>query len=119
MRTRELINLPNSGHAGINALFSKAHSAGWDIDRDVDWTTPVAADDSLVRQRLHAIAQIVLHLAAPLAMTAELVGFAKASGPAEIGLKHRVSAPGDVLHPGIEFESVARLRSAMHQQNER
>jgi len=48
MRTRELINLPNSGHAGINALFSKAHSAGWDIDRDVDWTTPVAADDSLV-----------------------------------------------------------------------
>ena len=48
MRTRELINLPNSGHAGINALFSKAHSAGWDIDRDVDWTTPVSADDSLV-----------------------------------------------------------------------
>ena len=41
MRTRELINLPNSGHAGINALFSKAHSAGWDIDRDVDWTLPV------------------------------------------------------------------------------
>ena len=48
MRTRELINLPNSGHPGINALFSKAHSAGWDIDRDVDWTIPVAADDPLV-----------------------------------------------------------------------
>src|SRR5512139_1261302 len=48
MRTRELINLPNSGHPGINALFSKAHSAGWDIDRDVDWTTPVNADDPLV-----------------------------------------------------------------------
>lgn len=48
MRTRELINLTNSGHAGINALFSKAHSAGWDIDRDVDWSQPVAADDPLV-----------------------------------------------------------------------
>lgn len=48
MRTRELINLTNTGHPGINALFSKAHSAGWDIDRDVDWHLPVAADDSLV-----------------------------------------------------------------------
>lgn len=48
MRTRELINLPNSGHPGINALFAKAHSAGWDIDRDVDWSLPVAADDPLV-----------------------------------------------------------------------
>lgn len=48
MRTRELIDLPNSGHAGINALFSKAHSAGWDIDRDVDWSIPVADDDPLV-----------------------------------------------------------------------
>ncbi|MBX3028507.1 ferritin-like domain-containing protein [bacterium] len=48
MRTRELIDLPNSGHPGINALFSKAHSAGWDIDRDVDWSIPLAADDPLV-----------------------------------------------------------------------
>jgi len=48
MRTRELINLPNSGHPGINALFSKAHSAGWDIDRDIDWSQPLPADDSLV-----------------------------------------------------------------------
>jgi len=48
MRTRELLNLHNTGHQGINALFSKAHSAGWDIDRDVDWTVPIAADDPLV-----------------------------------------------------------------------
>lgn len=48
MRTRELVNLPNSGHPGINALFSKAHSAGWDLDRDLDWTLPMAADDPLV-----------------------------------------------------------------------
>ncbi|MFN8644847.1 MAG: diiron oxygenase [Candidatus Binatia bacterium] len=48
MRTRELINLTNSGHPGINALFSKAHAAGWDIDRDVDWSLPIAADDPLV-----------------------------------------------------------------------
>lgn len=48
MRTRELMNLTNTGHPGINALFSKAHSAGWDIDRDVDWSLPVAADDPLV-----------------------------------------------------------------------
>ena len=41
MRTRELLHLHNTGHQGINALFSKAHSADWDIDRDVDWTIPV------------------------------------------------------------------------------
>ena len=48
MRTRELMSLTNSGHAGIAALFSKAHSAGWDIDRDVDWTQAIDADDALV-----------------------------------------------------------------------
>lgn len=48
MRTRELLKLQNSGHAGMNALFAKAHSADWDIERDVDWTTPIPADDPLV-----------------------------------------------------------------------
>ena len=48
MRTRQLLNLQNTGHAGINALFSKAHSAGWDIDRDIDWSTPIAPDEPLV-----------------------------------------------------------------------
>jgi hypothetical protein len=48
MRTRELLKLHNTGHQGINALFAKAHSADWDIERDVDWMVPVAADDPLV-----------------------------------------------------------------------
>jgi len=48
VRTRELLNLRNTGHQGINALFAKAHSADWDIERDVDWSQPVAADDPLV-----------------------------------------------------------------------
>ena len=48
MRTRELLELQNSGHHGINALFSKAHSAGWDIDRDIDWTATISRDDPLV-----------------------------------------------------------------------
>lgn len=48
MRTRELLHLRNSGHPGINALFVKAHSADWDIDRDVDWSTPIDPSDSLV-----------------------------------------------------------------------
>jgi hypothetical protein len=48
MRTRELLHLRNSGHPGINALFSKAHSADWDIDRDIDWSVPVPEDDPLV-----------------------------------------------------------------------
>jgi hypothetical protein len=48
MRTRELMQLTNSGHPAINALFSKAHSAGWDIDRDVDWTQTLAPDEPLV-----------------------------------------------------------------------
>jgi hypothetical protein len=48
MRTRELMNLQNTGHQGINALFAKAHSADWDIENDVDWSTPVPKDDPLV-----------------------------------------------------------------------
>ena len=44
MRTRDLLNLRNTGHQGINALFAKAHSADWDIERDVDWTLPVRSD---------------------------------------------------------------------------
>jgi hypothetical protein len=46
--TRELLRLQNTGHAGINALFSKAHSMDWDIDRDVDWSLAVAPDDPCV-----------------------------------------------------------------------
>ncbi len=57
MRTRELLHLENSGHAGINALFAKAHSADWDFERDVDWTQAVAADDPLVRHEWSAFGQ--------------------------------------------------------------
>ncbi|MCI0636218.1 MAG: hypothetical protein L0206_20240, partial [Actinobacteria bacterium] len=48
MRTRDLLKLHNTGHAGINALFAKAHSADWDIENDVDWNVTVAPDDPLV-----------------------------------------------------------------------
>jgi len=48
MKTRELLQLHNTGHPGINALFAKAHSADWDIERDVDWSLTVDPDDSLV-----------------------------------------------------------------------
>jgi hypothetical protein len=48
MLTRELMHLHNTGHPGINALFAKAHSADWDIEHDLDWSLPIAADDPLV-----------------------------------------------------------------------
>src|SRR5437870_5818444 len=48
MRTRELLQLENSGHQGFNSLFAKAHSADWDFERDVDWSIPVGHDESLV-----------------------------------------------------------------------
>jgi len=48
MRTRDLIHLRNTGHAGINALFAKAHSADWDYENDLDWSIPVEPDDPLV-----------------------------------------------------------------------
>lgn len=48
MRTRELMKLENTGHQGINSIFSKAHSADWDIDRDVDWSVAVEPGDPLV-----------------------------------------------------------------------
>jgi len=48
MRTRDLLNMRNTGHPGINSLFAKAHSADWDFEHDVDWTVPIAPDDPLV-----------------------------------------------------------------------
>jgi hypothetical protein len=48
MRTRELLELRNTGHPGINALFAKAHSADWDFEKDVDWRVPVEPNDPLV-----------------------------------------------------------------------
>src|SRR5215510_5644015 len=49
MRTREMLRLHNTGHAGINSLFAKAHSADWDFEKDVDWTVAVEPEDPLVR----------------------------------------------------------------------
>ncbi len=57
MKTRELLQLHNSGHPGINAMFAKAHSADWDIERDVDWSVAIAADDPLVDHAWGAFSQ--------------------------------------------------------------
>jgi len=57
MRTRELLTLRNTGHPGVNALFAKAHSAGWDIENDVDWTQSMASDDPLVHPDWNAFGQ--------------------------------------------------------------
>jgi len=48
IRTRDLLNLHNTGHPGINALFAKAHSADWDIENDVDWGVTLDPEDPLV-----------------------------------------------------------------------
>src|SRR5262249_49114485 len=48
MRTRDLLNLKNTGHPGINALFAKAHSADWDYERDLDWSIAIDPEDPLV-----------------------------------------------------------------------
>ena len=48
MMTRELLKLENTGHAGINSLFSKAHSMDWDLDRDVDWDIEISPDDPCI-----------------------------------------------------------------------
>ena len=48
MRTRDLLNLRNTGHPGMNALFAKAHSADWDIENDVDWSVRIDPEDALV-----------------------------------------------------------------------
>ena len=55
MRTRELLQLHNTGHQGINALFAKAHSADWDIERDVDWTVAVERGRSAGRLRMDGL----------------------------------------------------------------
>jgi hypothetical protein len=65
MKTRELLHLHNTGHQGINALFAKAHSADWDIERDVDWSLPVEPDDPLVSHEWSAFAKTATFKALP------------------------------------------------------
>jgi hypothetical protein len=65
MRTRELLHLTNTAHPGINALFAKAHSAGWDIERDVDWTLPIQLDEPLVDLQWGAFSQTPTFTALP------------------------------------------------------
>lgn len=65
MKTRELLHLHNTGHQGVNALFAKAHSADWDIERDVDWTLPVESDDPLVSHEWSAFSQTPTFKALP------------------------------------------------------
>jgi hypothetical protein len=48
LRTRDLVHLRNTGQPAIHALFSKAHSMDWDIDRDVDWQNEVSKEDPLI-----------------------------------------------------------------------
>ncbi len=68
MKTRELLHLHNTGHPGINALFAKAHSADWDIERDVDWTLAVRPDDALVDYQWGAFSQTATFQALPEAV---------------------------------------------------
>jgi hypothetical protein len=72
MKTRELLHLHNTGHQGINALFAKAHSADWDIERDVDWTLPIGADDPLVHYEWGAFAHTPTFQALPEAVKARV-----------------------------------------------
>jgi hypothetical protein len=48
LKTRELIQLETTGSAGVHALFAKAHSMDWDLERDVDWGAELRPDDPLV-----------------------------------------------------------------------
>jgi P-aminobenzoate N-oxygenase AurF len=57
IRTRDLLNLHNTGHPGINALFAKAHSADWDIENDVDWGVTLDPEDPLVAHEWAAFGQ--------------------------------------------------------------
>jgi hypothetical protein len=68
MRTRDLLHLRNTGHSGINALFAKAHSAGWDFEHDVDWSIPVEPTDPLVRHEWTAFGQTPTFQALPEAV---------------------------------------------------
>jgi para-aminobenzoate N-oxygenase AurF len=65
MRTRDLLKMPNTGHAGINALFAKAHSADWDYERDVDWSLPIAPDEPLVDDAWTAFGRTPTYQALP------------------------------------------------------
>ncbi len=48
LKTRELLTLESTGQAGVHALFAKAHSMDWDLERDVDWSVELRPDDPLV-----------------------------------------------------------------------
>ena len=45
---KELEHLKPAAHPGVGALFSKAHTHLWHINRDLDWTLDVKTDDPCV-----------------------------------------------------------------------
>jgi hypothetical protein len=48
-RTFDLLNLKSGGHKGVERLFGQAHTHGWNLERDVDWTARFPEDSGLVR----------------------------------------------------------------------
>lgn len=48
-RTFDLLNLRESGHPGISRLFARAHTHGWNVEKDVDWKIRLDADDPVMK----------------------------------------------------------------------
>ena len=70
-------------------------------------------------QGADAVGEVVLHAAAPLAIAGLDPAAAIAARSAEVGLEHQIAAGGEELRPDVEAQGVARLRSAVRQDDHR
>src|SRR5580658_4749238 len=79
----------------------------------------VRVGDTLIDHGAHAVGDVILHQAAPLAVARTLEGVPESRRAAELGLQYRVTARGKELHEPVELREVARLRAAVRQYHER
>ncbi len=83
-------------------------------DADAPWIHQAARD-----QRLHAVGDVVLHQAAPLAIAGEPVRLAVAGRAAELRLQHDVAARREELHEPVELVGIVGLGPAVRQHDQR
>src|SRR5690349_1816054 len=79
----------------------------------------LGVDHAFVGKRPHAIGEIGLHLLAELSETGPKKILAETAGATKLRLQNRITPRGDRLRYPVKPRTVARLRPAMGQDNER
>ena len=108
------IEIAHENTSGVNVAADQrgVPAVGATVDRN-----PVAIDNALCDKVIDGVEQVVVHLGAPLAVARVEEGLAVAGGTAEVDVHTGVAPVGQPLVFGIESPTIARPRTAVHDQH--